>query len=339
MKILFISPLGFAIRPDTKYAGIERLVWEFSRELSKEHDVSVIGHPDSLFPEGVELLSVRQDRQYDPELKSYQAHQFLLRNFDVIHDFSHFHLASRFNYNLPSLNIFWHAPALAKYPKAPYNIIALSKWAAREFKRIYRQEARFQQSIVIDPNVYHPDGKRGDRFLTIGRMSPEKGNLNAVMLCRDAGVCLDVAGGRGSEVSADAPLSDYEKSIQSLCDGEKIRFLGEVTDEQKIELMQKCRGLVYVTDHPEVTSHKIQEAMFTGAPVIAPRIGAMPEIVTEGIDGFLCTTDEEYLSAVKNIDKLNPWATRKELLNKFAIKEVCAQNVELYKEVAGGLKW
>lgn len=341
MKILLISPLGFPITPFSRYVGIERMVWEYSRQLVKDHDVTVMGHTSSEFPEGVKTLPITpQGDDVFSELKQYQTYQGVLRTFDVIHDWSHLHLTSRFMPNMPTLNIFFHAPALAQYPKAPYNIIALSQWAAREFKRVYHQEARYQYSVGIDPEVYKISKRhRGDRFLTIGRMAPEKGNLTAISYCQALGFPLDIVGGRGRELTSDKPLTDYEKAIQVRCDGKQIRLLGEVDDKTKIKLMQDCKALIYATDHPEVTSHKIQEAMLCGAPVIAPNIGAMPEIVTHGVNGYLCDRADGFLWAMRNIDKLDPMKIYAETVERFSIENTVKNYIPLYEKVADGLRW
>ncbi len=344
MKILLISPMVIPVNSETRYAGIETLVYQYAKELVKEHSVSVIGRNDSVYPVGVKtyLCKPQGDLFIDGELLAYQSYQYLLRTFDIIHDFSHQHFACRYNYKLPALNIFWHAPSLAQYPKAPYNIIGLSKWACREFKRVYKQEAKYMQSIVIDPKIYHPavhfgdEGTnyyepRGDRFLTLGRMAPEKGNLAATMLCKELGLPLDIAGkGEGD---------DYEKSVRLLCDGELIRYHGEITDEEKINLMQTCKALIYIMPqgYEEVTSQKVQEAMFCGAPIIVSNVGAIPEIVTHGINGFLCSTEDDFKKALKDVDSLNPDFTN--VIKDFSIQNVIKEYVELYKQVGSGLQW
>ena len=343
MNILLISPLGFAINEKKTYAGIEMLVWEFSRELNKNHEVTVLGHVDSVYPEGVTHLSFDPtglDQFIEAERKQYQAYQYTLRQFDVIHDFSHQHFASRFNH-LPTLNIFWHAPQLAQYPKAPYNIIALSKWAAREYPKYYKgQQARYQQSIILDTDLYVPGDKpRNDRFFTFGRMSPEKGNLRAAFLCSDLRLPLDVAGGRGVELEGQ-PLTRYEQELMAVCNSTPcINFRGPLNDEHKIGIMQTCKALIYMTDHPEVTSHKIQETMLCGAPVIVPHLGALPEIVTHGVDGFLCRTEEDFYEAVQKVGSLTPSVTRGAIVQKYGIKQVIEGYLPLYEEVASGLRW
>ena len=344
MKILFISPLGFPIRPDSRYVGIEKLVWYYTRELVKQHEVAVWGHADSIFPDGVTVYPYKPDAQVDvfaiPELKQYQVYQSTLRKYDIIHDFSHQHLASRFNPNLPSLNLFWHAPSVAQYPKAPYNIVALSHWAAREFRRVYRQDARYQASICIDTALYKPSQRhRNDRFMALARMGADKGNLEAALLCKKLGVPLDIVSARGTEAQ-NAPLTDYEKEVLKLCDGQQIKlFPDSLPESDKIKMMQTNKALIYVSSVPEPTSHKIQECLLTGMPAVVPGIGALPEIVTQGVDGYLCRTEDEYLKAMLNVDKLDAMKTYEATKKKYGIEEVVADNIRLYDFVASGLRW
>ena len=281
MKILLVSPLGFAINSQTKYSGIERLVWEYARELNNlNHDITVMGHEDSIFPEGIKLLPHRPESDSIlSELKHFQIYQYLLRSFDVIHDFSHQHLTARFMPNMPTLNLFWHAPALAQYSKAPYNIIALSKWAEREFERVYRQKARYQYSIGLDTTLYKKSRRhRNERFYCLGRMGPEKGNLEAVILCKKANVPLDIQASRSDE------FPEYTQQVLSLCDGKQIRYLGDLFEFEKIKVMQTNKALIYATNHPEVTSHKLQEVLLCGMPAIISGIGAAPELLTHGVN-------------------------------------------------------
>jgi glycosyltransferase involved in cell wall biosynthesis len=337
VKVLLVSPVGYPINRDSTYGGIERLVWNYARELSKRHQVTVWGHTLSDFPAGVTNYPYQplpgEDIFLGAELRRYQQYQHTLRMFDVVHDFSHAHLPARYSNNLPSLNIFWHAPNEVQYPKAPYNIIGLSKWACREFKRYYRHEAKYQQSIALDTSLYcvKPYMKRTKRFLTLGIMAEQKGNLEAILLCRKAGVSLDVAGkGYGDA---------YEDRVKSLCDGEQVRYLGLVSDEQKVRLMQTCAGLIYAHNRPEVTSHKVQEAMLCGAPVITSGIGAMDEIITPGVNGYLCHDDKTFLRAISDVDRLTPAILIDSLKTTYSIEQVVGEYEPLYEKVANGLRW
>ncbi len=336
MNILFISPTDAPINKKSKYVGIERLVWEYSRELIKSHKVTVIGHQDSDYADGVCHLPAFT------EVKAYQEYSYLYRNFDVIHDFSHLHLASRFIPGLPSLNIIWHDPGSARYPKSPYNIISPSQWGVREFKRVYKQEAKYMQIIAIDPDIYkpYPSKSRGDRYLTLGRMAEEKGNFLAAQLCKKAGVKLDIAGGRGIGVS-NTVLTDYELSVLKLCDGKQVKFLGEVEEDEKVKLMKSCKALLYATRFPEITGHKYQEALMCGCPIILRNVGSANEFVEMGFNGYLCHSDEDFIRAIEGMEKsvFDCDAISKKAHEVYSVPLVIAQHVTLYEEVANGKKW
>ena len=343
MKVLLISPLGFAVNSETKYSGIEVLVYNFASELVKNHTVGVMGHADSVFPDGVTIYPTKplpSEKFLLDELRQYRLYQSIVREYDVVHDFSHQHFISRHMANIPSLNLFWHAPALAQYPKAPYNIIALSQWAKREFERVYRQKARYQYSVCIDTRKYKLSNRhRNNRFYALGRMGAEKGNLEAVMLASELKVPLDIQGARGTEFSKGDPLTDYEKEVLSYCDGKQIKYLGDLPEPEKIKIMQTNKALIYPTNHPEVTSHKDQECLLAGMPVIVSNIGAAPEIVTHGVNGYLCNNAKEFMEAMKNVDKLDPLKVYDETVKRFGIEGVVPAYMKLYEEVANGLRW
>ncbi len=336
LNILLISPLGYAINSESKYTGIERLVWENARGLAKTHKVSVLAHSDSVFPDGVihyKTLPNTGDIFCLDELKQYQSWQTILKKFDVIHDFSHQHFASRYNANLPSLNIFWHAPSVAKFPKSSYNIIGLSEWACKEFERVYHQKAVYQQSILIDTSFYKhlPYIQRTDRFLCLGRITSNKGVFETCLLCRNMNVPLDIVG-KGDK-------DDYERIVREMCDGTLLKYHGEVTDEEKIKFLQRCKALIYIPQEPEVTNHKLQEAMLCGTPVIVRNLGAMSEIVTQGVDGYLCDSPEDFTYSVSEVAKLEPLKTLKQNTEKYSIEKVVSDYIPLYEKVRDGLRW
>ena len=339
MRLLLISPLAVPINDKTKYSGIERLVWTHAQEfIAQGHQVGVWGHTDSVFPEGVTLYSASAATYDQAEYQCYRLHQASLRQYDAIIDFSHLHLASRMIDNLPSLNIIWHAPALAKYPKAPYNIICPSNWGVREFKRVYGQDARALRVIAIDAAEYHPNGDRGDRFFCIGRNDPEKGNLNAIMVCKKAGVPLDIIAARGMQ-HGDAPLTEYEQAVMDNCDGKTIRFLGDLGAAEKIKVMQQARGLVYITEHPEITSHKDQEAMMCGTPAVVTAIGAAGEIVEEDVNGNLIRNERDVMTALKTFGDKDWSRCSATTTATWRKEEIIKTWLPLLQEVAQGLRW
>jgi len=124
-----------------------------------------------------------------------------------------------------------------------------------------------------------------------------------------------------------------------MCDGKQIKFYGEVSEEQKLELLQSCKALLYATHHVEITSHKVQEAMLCGAPAIIPNKGGMPEIVTNGVDGYLCNLPVEYEKATQKVDKLTPEKTRPQVAQKYHPDTVAGNYIKLFERVAAGERW
>ena len=348
MKILCFSPLELPYHIGARYTGLERLAASFAEEWTKlGHDVTLLAHKDTSVNPSVKLLPCdgyeTVKRPNHAEALAFTTYQSEFRKFDVIWDIGHLHLIARFISHLPTANVFSANPeyeARMRTEKAPYNLISWSKWGIGQIRKYYGREARYQETIMVDPNVYKPDGKRGDRFLTLGRMAPAKGNLSAAIFCKDNGLPLDIAGGRGSEKMAGQELTDYEKEVMKICDGKQLIFHGEVSEEEKLHLLQTCKSLLYLTDHVEITSHKVQEALFCGAQVIAPNTGGMPEIVTQGVDGFLCNTSPEVLDKVQNhLHELDPSKTRDALIAKYSPAVVAGNYIKLFEQIANGLRW
>ncbi len=345
VKILAFSPMELPWVQGARYSGLERLAVEHAAEWAMlGHDVTLLAHSETTVPHNVRFIPcegyVNGDRTIHAELKAFQKHQSLFRDYDVIWDIGHLHLIARMM-KLPVVSVFSANPqyeAQAKNEKAPYNLISWSKWGIGQIRKYYQRGAVYQETIVVDPDVYKPKGKRGDRYLTIGRMHPEKGNLNAIRLCKQLGLKLDVVGGRGSEAGDNDATTEYEKALMEACDDDRV-FYGEVSDEQKIELMQSCAGLLYITGHVEITSHKVQEALLCGAPVVIPNAGGLPEIITHGVDGFVCSNPDEYLMAVAQMDKLDPSKTRDEVVEKYRPENVAEAYIKLFEEVADGRRW
>jgi len=79
--------------------------------------------------------------------------------------------------------------------------------------------------------------------------------------------------------------------------------------------------------------------MFCGAPVIIPKRGGLPEIITESVDGYACFSEQDYMDAIQNVHKLTPEKTHLEVVEKYKPETVASGYLELFKQVKGGLRW
>ena len=334
MRILINSPVVYPILADMHYAGIERLGMEYAQGLAKlGHSVSLTCAPGSISLDGIELIICLQGGA-EAEQVAYPIYADKLEGFDAILDLSHFHAPAMNKPNLPALNVFWHDPLLAKYPEPSYNILAISQYAKRNFELIYEQSAYYQEIIEVDPTVYYPAQAfllPPSRFLAAGRMGVDKGQLEAMRICRKLDAPLDVVGASGQ-----GDPTDYENLVRRFATGD-ICFWGNCLDEEKIKLMQSCKALIYPVAQVEIHSHKSVEAMFCGAPVIAYNIGAMEEVV--GSAGRVVNTEEEFISAMLTADSISRRYCREYSTARWSRNKVIPEISKLLEEVAGGKRW
>ena len=345
MKILVCSATVFAINEHTKYGGMERLAWDFADQLSElGHEVSLFAPDDTIPPAGVSLIGTgfKAHPDINYELNAYFTNREILDKsstllYDVIHDFTHRHYISRMQgLDTPSINLFWHDPYIAKFPKADHNIVALSEWARIRFEEIYLQKAIVQETILVDSEkyIYDPDIKREDWFVFVGKLSHEKGALDAIRICNMIGAKLKIIGGKGIETDSD----NYQKEVirQSK---DNIEYLGEVSDEVKIECLQKAKGLIYPVNQMEITSYKNMEALMCGCPVITYDRGAMGHTVESKITGFLARSPNEMISCLDRVDEIDNQTCRDIAIEKWGKENVVKNYIPLYESVKNGEKW
>jgi glycosyltransferase involved in cell wall biosynthesis len=127
----------------------------------------------------------------------------------------------------------------------------------------------------------------------LGRMSPEKRPDVAIRLARRAGIPLKIA----AKVDA-ADVVYFDTVVRPLLDDPLIDFIGEIGDERKSEFLDNALALLFPIDWPEPFGLVMIEAMACGTPVIAWNCGAVPEVIDDGVTGFIVNSEEEALAAI-----------------------------------------
>jgi len=340
MKILVCSATVFAINENTKYGGMERIAWDFADELNKQgYDVSLFAPDDTIPPDGVQLIGTGFDAHpsISKEGDAYFHNVNRFKEFDIIHDLTHQHyIPIMGGLDTPSISLFWHDPYIAKFPQASHNVVALSEWARKRFEEIYLQKAIVQETILIDSEKYNfnPNIDREDWFVFVGKLSHEKGALDAINICNKAGVKLKIIGGKG--ISTDSDIYQKEVIEKSKFN---IEYLGEVNDEIKIECLQKAKGLIYPVNQMEITSYKNMEALMCGCPVITYNRGAMSHTVEHGVTGFLAETEDEIVRYLSKVDLISNAICRDVAVKKWGKENVVRNYIPLYKSVVKGYRW
>ena len=182
----------------------------------------------------------------------------------------------------------------------------------------------------IDTALYQSTpGSRREYLAFLGRIAPIKGTHIAIEVAKRAGIPLKIAG----EVQ---PLfKDYfEQQVKPHIDGRQVEYIGQVDLAGKNELLQHARALLFPIQWEEPFGLVMIEAMACGAPVLAFDGGAVPEIVQDGVSGYICESVQELADRARNL-RIDSAKVRKYVEERFSVDAMAGRYLELYSEVAG----
>jgi glycosyltransferase involved in cell wall biosynthesis len=175
----------------------------------------------------------------------------------------------------------------------------------------------------------YPVGEgRGDYMLFLGRMSPEKRPEAAIATARRAGVRIVLA----AKVDA-VDRQWFERTVAPLLSAPGVEYVGEVDDGTKHALLCDARAMLFPIDWPEPFGIAMIEAMACGTPVITRRCGSTPEVVADGITGFVCDDDDAVVDAIRNVDRIDRGACRRRVEERFTVDRMAAAYEAVYERV------
>jgi glycosyltransferase involved in cell wall biosynthesis len=178
----------------------------------------------------------------------------------------------------------------------------------------------------VDLHRFCPARKRGNYALAIGRICPEKGLHLAIDAAQRAGIRLVIAG-----TVFDYPEHrEYFNSQIAPRLGGQISFIGNVSGERKAKLLAGAKCLLLPSLAAETSSLVAMEAAAAGTPVIAWRSGALPEIVSNRRTGFLVSSVEEIIEAMRQVESIDPETCRAEAERRFASTKMASEYFALY---------
>ena len=199
--------------------------------------------------------------------------------------------------------------------------------------------SRFQWSALprLQPAAVIPHGVDAAQFTFraepddyacfFGRFSWGKGPLHAIEAARAAGVRLRLAGPRNAY---------YDERVAPLVDGVNVEYVGSVSGQGRDALLGGARALLYPVQEPEPFGLVLAEAMMCGTPVVATGIGAVPEIVEEGITGYLSTCMDELPALLTRSFGLDRNRVRQRAQARFSAEQMALDYARLYERLAGG---
>ena len=177
----------------------------------------------------------------------------------------------------------------------------------------------------IDPEQFTFRAQPGDYLVALGRFHPEKGIHLAIEIARSVGIRLKIA--------AIAQDEDYFRTeIAPQIDGDRVQFLGAVEREARDDLLSNALALVHMTTRPERFGLTMIEAMACGTPVLGARMGSIPEIIVDGVTGFLCDSVKDATAKVPQLASLNRGACRARVEEAFTIDHMIDGYEAAYKQ-------
>jgi len=177
----------------------------------------------------------------------------------------------------------------------------------------------------IDPQEFTFNDKPGEYLVFLGRFHPEKGTHLAIEIAKRSGKQLKIA----------AIPHDHEyfaTMVEPHIDGEQIQFLGEVRREARNELLSNALALVHMTTRPERFGLTMIEAMACGTPVLGANMGSVPEIVVDGVTGFVCDTVDDAIEKVPHLASLDRRACRARVEAEFTVDRMIDRYIGAYTQ-------
>ena len=168
----------------------------------------------------------------------------------------------------------------------------------------------------------------GQYLAFIGRFSPEKGPDRAIELAKATGLPLKLA----AKVEK-LDQEYFERNIKQLLEHSLIDYVGEIGEKDKNEFLGNALALVFLIDWPEPFGLVMIEAMACGTPVIAWDNGSVPEIIEDGVNGFIVSSMEEAQEAIKRIHTIDRKVVRQVFEEKFSVRKMTENYLEVYEEL------
>lgn len=182
----------------------------------------------------------------------------------------------------------------------------------------------------VDLDLYRPGQAKAGYVLILGRVAPEKGFPDAFDAAERAGVPLRAA---GDIFPYAAHQRHFAEEVVPRLDPDRL-WLGPVTGADKRRLLAEARCLLVPSTAPETSSLVAMEALASGTPVVAYRSGALPEIVDDGVTGFIVDGVEEMAVAIARVGEIDPAACRAAAESRFPLARTIEAYLALYERLA-----
>jgi glycosyltransferase involved in cell wall biosynthesis len=339
MRIAQVAPLYESV-PPRFYGGTERIVHFLTEELVRNgHDVTLFASGDS---ETSAKLSVERERslrlddrpsdELAPHIAMIEHVAKRRREFDIVHfhiGFLHFPVSRRMR--LPTLTTLHGrldtpdlSPLFAEFPEMP--LVSIS-----DNQRLPLPKANWLRTVPhgLPTDLFPFTEKPAGYFAFLGRISHEKRVDRAIRIATTVGVPIRIA------AKIDKCDREYFKEhVAALFRHPLVEYVGEIGESEKSEFLGNARALLFPVDWPEPFGLVMIEAMACGTPVIAFENGSVPEVIDNGVTGFVVTNMQQAIRAARQVGDLSRAKVRRTFERRFSARRMALEYVELYEKIA-----
>lgn len=345
LRIAQVAPPAERV-PPVAYGGTERVVYELVRELdARGHEVTTFASGDSEVPGRLVATSPRALRSAPVQEDMFPWLMVTAREvldgarrgeFDIIH----LHLESL-------------AALLAE--ASPVPVVATHHGrvdhpaAGRALRgsrahhvAISAHQASTQPEVAwaaivhngLDLEAAPFERRRDDALVFVGRVSPEKGVLDAIEIARRVGRPLRIIAKVGPEPHEQAYYRSVFKPALDAA-GSDVEFIGELDAGARDLVVAASHATIMAGAWPEPFGLVAIESLACGTPVIARRVGALPEIVREGMDGFFGDDVPHLASLIERVATLDREQIRRDVIDRFSAERMADGYEALMQSVTG----
>ena len=333
MRIGLIAPPFIAV-PPARYGGTEMFIAHLAEGLvASGHDVTVYANGESRVKGELKWRYPRTDWPIQDsaraQLKNLDHSAWAVHDAAAMVDVLHLNDAVA----VPFTPFVSAAPVLTlHHPNEPVLSELYEKYPNITYVAISEAQARGETMPLIDV-VHHGipleqyvfGGAKEDYVAFLGRMAPVKGAHLAIEAARRAGVRLKMAG------EVQPIFRDYwERQVLPHIDGRAVEYLGEADLALKNGLLSHARALLFPIEWDEPFGLVMVESMACGTPVVAFGRGSVPEIVRDGVSGWICKDVAEMADRIVSLD-IRPESCRAWVTQRFTCERMVARYVEVYE--------
>lgn len=340
MRIAQVAPLFERVPPVT-YGGTERVVAYLTDALVElGHDVTLFASGDSLTRARLVAASPRSLRldqtcrdQMAPQIRELELVSRMAHRFDVIHFHTGFlHMPLARHLPAPSvttmhgrLDLTELAPLMSDFADAP--LVSISNHQRKPYPHQTWSATVYHG---LPPRLLPFQASPGRYVAFVGRISPEKRLDRAIEIARRAGLELRIA------AKIDSADKDYfDREIAPLMDQPHVRYLGEIGEDEKARLLGGARALLFPIDWPEPFGMVVIEALSCGTPVLAWPEGSVPELLQDGVNGWMVNSIDAAVDALRRVEAIDRRACRATFEKRFTADRMARDYAAVYQRLIG----